>query len=247
MFNFLLASTPNVGQKSAFSDSLRDWLGDSKEVVVLPYGTFKPEESVMQMERLFSPFGVKVLSTHSHIGRKDSKQTIFNSDRIVVGPGNTFRQIRAMQKHALDRVVIQQLTRNEAKYLGIGAGAVLASPTIKTTNDMPIVTVDSLDALSLVNFQVNPHYLPHIQSSSGESRSKRIEEFLEDDKDGLSVLGLYENSFIRGDKNGVVLEGDGAAIFSKRGTNGDHTISINHLEAGANLSNLGSQSVHWSM
>lgn len=44
-------------------------------------------------------------------------------------------------------------------YVGTSAGANLAGPTILTTNDWNVVTSDRFDAVGLVPFNINPHYL----------------------------------------------------------------------------------------
>lgn len=44
-------------------------------------------------------------------------------------------------------------------FLGVSAGAVVACPTIRTTNDMPVCDPGGLDALGLVDFQVNLRFM----------------------------------------------------------------------------------------
>ena len=70
--------------------------------------------------------------------------------------------------------------RDGMPYLATSAGANLACPTIRTTNDMPIVEPRSLAALGLVPFQINPHYAEAVQEDSprAASRDQRISEFL---------------------------------------------------------------------
>jgi dipeptidase E len=74
--------------------------------------------------------------------------------------------------------VLEALRQAGVPYLAASAGANLACPTIRTTNDMPIVEPGSLAALGLIPFQLNPHYLdPDPRSAhQGETRPKRIEE-----------------------------------------------------------------------
>ena len=104
---------------------------------------------------------------------------------------------------ALRRAVVH----DGVPYLGASAGSNLACPSIRTTNDMPIVEVPSLTALGLIPFQLNPHYLdPDPRSThQGETRQQRIEEFLEEND--VPVLGLREGAWLQVSGQRAVLSG----------------------------------------
>ena len=89
----------------------------------------------------------------------------------------------------IDRAAGQE---GKSRYLGWSAGANLACPTIKTTNDMPIVDPGGLGARSasspsaqssLCRFSLPGHH--------GETRNDRLQEFARVNP-SLPVLGLPE-------------------------------------------------------
>jgi dipeptidase E len=102
-------------------------------------------------------------------------------------------------------------------YSGASAGANLAGPTIRTTNDMPIVQPPSFDALGLVGFQINPHYVDPAPGSThmGETRETRILEFHEENE--TPVVGLREGAILRVEGESVLLKGVAGARVFRRG------------------------------
>jgi dipeptidase E len=102
-------------------------------------------------------------------------------------------------------------------YLGSSAGAVVAAPTIKTTNDMPIVQPPTFYSLGLINFQINAHYLDPDPNSThmGETREVRINQFLEDNE--TPVVGLREGCMIQVVEGVHLLKGRTRARVFRRG------------------------------
>ena len=107
-------------------------------------------------------------------------------------------------------------------YLGVSAGSNVAAPTIMTTNDMPITTPPSLNALGLVPFQINPHYFTgqtHVKVGEnyvehfGETRDERLREFHEEND--RPVIGLWEAGLLRIDGRHMELLGAPARLFRK--------------------------------
>jgi len=138
-------------------------------------------------------------------------------ESVIVGGGNTFRLIRAMHDRNLLEVLRRRVA-DGAPYMGASAGSVVAGPTIRTCNDMPIVEPGSFGALDLVGFHLNCHYLDPERSPSGymaETRDKRLIEFLEENDS--EVVCLREEAWLRVTDDRVRVEGDGGGKYFRRG------------------------------
>ncbi len=137
---------------------------------------------------IFKPYGLEVMSVHH---AADPISAVLNAESMMVGGGNTFHLVSSMH-----RTGIMEPMRNRAMegipFVGWSAGANVACPTMKTTNDMPICEPPSFNCLNLVPFQINPHYLDaNPAGHAGETREQRINEFLIVNKD-ITVAGLRE-------------------------------------------------------
>jgi len=101
-------------------------------------------------------------------------------------------------------------------YLGSSAGSNVACPSIRTTNDMPIVPPPTFEALGLIPFQINPHFVDADPASThqGETREDRIREFLEENE--VPVLGLREGAALRVDDRLAVIEGAAGGRLFRR-------------------------------
>ncbi len=80
------------------------------------------------------------------------------AEAIAVGGGNTFHLVAMMHETGIMEAIKGKAERG-TPYMGWSAGANVACPTLKTTNDMPIYEPSSFNTLDLVPFQINPHYL----------------------------------------------------------------------------------------
>lgn len=196
-------------------DELRDFLGPVREVFFVPFAgvSIGWEEYTARVRQALEPLGVVVRSA----GEVDDPMAAARAAAaLLVGGGNTFQLLRMMYTTGL-RTVFQERVRAGVPYVGWSAGSNLACPTIRTTNDMPVVEPPSLDALGLVPFQINPHYTDRVlDNHGGETRDERIAEFLILNP-GVTVLGLREGSWLRVEGASVQLRGPHTARRFRRG------------------------------
>lgn len=136
----------------------------------------------------------------------DGREMLQRASAVFVGGGNTFRLLKTLQDSSLLEVVRRRVVEGMI-YMGSSAGSNIAAPTIRTTNDMPIVEPRSFEALNLVPFQINPHYIDASPDSShmGETREQRLTEYLEENES--PVVGLREGAWIRIEGEDAVLGG----------------------------------------
>lgn len=207
------SSMSNRGLLTHAEDALREAIADAREVAFVPYalsGWDAYEAHVGQ--RLKTLFGVTLRSIHHY---QDPASMICDSEVIFTGGGNTFVLLRELQERGL-LDVIRNCVQNGTSYIGSSAGANIAGPAIYTTNDMPIVCVESFDALGLVPFLINPHYFNEAQDPGlGEARDERIHQYHE--YGDLPVLAIYGDSLLQIVHERTELRGGKGARVFRRG------------------------------
>ncbi|HKP04336.1 MAG TPA: dipeptidase PepE [Chthoniobacterales bacterium] len=194
-------------------DEIRDILGPAKRILFFPFALHDRDGYAAKARERFAAMGYELSSAHN---AADPRKAVAETDAFFIGGGNTFRLLKALQDSEwLDP--IRQRVRGGAPYIGSSAGSNVAGPTIKTTNDMPIVEPRSFEALGLVPFQLNPHFQDPDPNSThmGETREERIAQFHEENE--TPVLGLREGAWVRASQGTVLLGGTRGARIFRRG------------------------------
>jgi dipeptidase E len=204
----LISNSTNVGE--AYLDypklQIRDFLGaPSATALFIPYAavTFSYEEYERKVENRFSEIGHHVESIHRF---SNPVEAVAQASAIVVGGGNTWRLVEQLNANKL-MDAIRRKVLSGTPYIGWSAGSNIACPTLRTTNDMPIVFPGAFETLNLVPFQINPHYLDaHPAGHGGETREDRIREFIELNHD-VYVAGLREGCMFKVENSDLRLIG----------------------------------------
>jgi dipeptidase E len=183
-----------------------------RRVLFIPFASAEPVAYTELIAASLAPLGVRTAGAGE---LADPLAALASADAVFVGGGNTFRLLRGMQDTGLLTAVADR-ARAGMPYLGTSAGAVLASPTLRTAGDLAIVEPRSLTALGLVPVQVSPHYrdADQVAIRRGEAQEQRIEEFLT--VNDVPVLGLREGSWLRVSAGAAAIGGTaGARLFTR--------------------------------
>jgi dipeptidase E len=194
-------------------ERIRDFLKGVGRVLFVPFALADREAYAAQVRKRFEAMGYALDAIHEV---DDARKAIAQAEALFVGGGNTFRLLKTLQEEGL-LLPIRLRVEAGMPYIGSSAGSVIASPTIRTTNDMPIVEPPSLEALGLVPFQINAHYLDPDPASThmGETREVRLRQFHEEN--AAPVVGLREGAMLRVEKGSVLLAGRAGARVFRRG------------------------------
>lgn len=188
---------------------------DASEILFIPYARpsgISHADYTQKVADAFSKINKSVKGIHTY---ENPSKAIQNAEAIFVGGGNTFLLLHQLYKNNL-LTVLKDSVKNGTSYLGTSAGSNICGLTIKTTNDMPIVYPPSFNAIGLVPFDINPHYVNPDSNSKhmGETRETRIQEFHHFNTQ--PVIGLREGSWLYVKDNSIILKGDlTARIFEQ--------------------------------
>jgi len=205
-------------------EAVTAFFSEVEEVLFAPWALADHDGYTARVATALEPLGVRVRGLHTVA---DPAAAIRAAKGLYVGGGNTFRLLSTLYR--LDLLdPIREAVAGGLRYSGASAGSLIASPTMRTTNDMPIVQPPSLDTLGLLPFQLNCHYLDADPTSThaGETRELRLREFHEEND--VPVLGLREGTWLQlseaGGETHAVLGGTpvsptapGPAVLHRRG------------------------------
>ena len=201
------AKREGMGYLEHAREHFRDFLGGTvKRVLFVPFAavTKSYDDFVQQTLPVFDALGVAVEGIHRCT---DPVAAVNEAPALMIGGGNTWKLLRELRNQALLPAIRARVGRG-MPYIGWSAGSNVACPTIMTTNDMPICDPHGFDALGLVPFQINPHYLHgNPPGFKGETREERINEYLALHPDAV-VAGLREGTAFRVEDATIRLLGD---------------------------------------
>lgn len=147
-----------------------------KNVLFIPYAgvsmTYDTYEE--RVKNVFQDLGLNLISIHKF---SDPQKAVLEAECIAVGGGNTYHLVAELYNNNLMDIIRGRVVQG-MPYMGWSAGSNIAGPTLKTTNDMPIIEPKSFETMNLVPFQINPHYTDYFDPEhGGETRDDRLKEY----------------------------------------------------------------------
>lgn len=233
MKKMLLASTSTIfGQKylEYLHNEIKNIFLGCKNILFIPYA--RPSgishlEYTIKVKTVFNMLGLNIIDyTNENI-----RSNLEKCDGIFTGGGNTFLLLSKLYEFNLIDILKNKINLG-TPYLGTSAGSNICGLSIGTTNDMPIIEVESFKALGVLNFNINPHYIDKVDGIEhmGESRETRINEFHK--FNDQVVIGLREGSYLQVQGDDIYLKGlKHAIIFKKENEKFE-------IENGFNLKNI---------
>jgi dipeptidase E len=218
MKKILLASTSTVYGKPYLSylfDTLKQHFAGVSEVLFIPYARpsgMTHDQYTETAAKAFAEIGIKIRGIHAF---QDRVKAIREAQGFFTGGGNSFVLLNDLYKDNQIKVLREEVLKGKP-YFGTSAGSNIAGPTIMNTNDMPIVYPPTFEAMGLIPFNINPHYLDPVEGSThmGETRETRIDEYLV--FNDIPVIGLREGSWLEIEGDSVVLKGRHTARWFER-------------------------------
>uniref|UniRef100_A0A2P2I2H5 dipeptidase E n=2 Tax=Hirondellea gigas TaxID=1518452 RepID=A0A2P2I2H5_9CRUS len=183
-------------------------------LLFIPYALSDHDHYTEVAEKAFKKLGISVCGIHT---LPNPVSAIMDAEAVMIGGGNTFRLLSKLYANKLIEPLRKRVLQEGVPYIGSSAGTNVSTMSICTTNDMPIVYPPSFDALQLVPFNINPHYIDPSPDTKhmGESRQDRIRQYHEEDQT-YPVLGLREGCLLLVEGSTATIAGDsGAKLFRK--------------------------------
>lgn len=171
--------------------------------VLVPYAILRDPHDE-RAEQLSEALGIKVTSIEHF---SSPVEAIEQAECILVSGGNTWWLNKCLHENGLIVAIQRAVKERDVPYIGWSAGCNVATPSIRTTNDMPVSNAVIMPSLGLFPVQINPHYIDsHISGHMGETRDERLQEFC--------VINPHEVVVALREGSGLQIKGNTLTYFS---------------------------------
>ncbi len=158
----LLSNSTNFG-RPMFAHAAEPFVevAGGRRVTFIPYALADWDDYADRAIQAMGQLGIEAVSAHR---AGAPARAVLEAEVVMMGGGNTFRLLDSLAGLGVIEGLGQRVRAGATRYVGASAGTNVACPTIRTTNDMPICLPPTFEALGLVPFQMNLHYVdadPH--------------------------------------------------------------------------------------
>lgn len=173
--------------------------------LLIPYAILRGSHDERAKE-LTVALGINVTSIE-HFA--DPVQAIEQAECILISGGNTWQLNQCLHQYNLIVPIQRAIRERQVPYIGWSAGCNVATPSIRTTNDMPVSNTVVMPSLGLFPLQINPHYIDsHLSGHMGETRDERLAEFC--------IINPTERVVALREGSGLQIEGNKLSYFSAK-------------------------------
>lgn len=163
-----------------------------RSAVLIAYAVIRSDHD-QRARDLSEVLGIEVTCIEHFDSEVDA---INNAECILVSGGNTWLLNQMLHEKGLVVPIQRAVRERNIPYIGWSAGCNVATPTIRTTNDMPVRSSVIMPSLGLFPVQINPHYIDaSISGHMGETRDERIAEFCAINPEEI-VVAIREGSYL---------------------------------------------------
>lgn len=163
-----------------------------RSAVLIPYAIIRGDHAQRAAD-LSASLGIPVRTVDAFTSPAEA---IAQAELILVSGGNSWLLNQMLHEQGLIVAIQRAVRERQVPYVGWSASCNVATPSIRTTNDMPVRSSVVLPALGLFPVQINPHYIDaSVSGHMGETRDERLAEFCAVNP-SESVIALREGSFL---------------------------------------------------
>ena len=173
MKRILLFSALTESNRKAILSELFPSDIQNKVFSYIPSGGVKGSEPYIEQWRLMAQeYGAQFNVIDNSVNDIKEQRKLLSSNIILISGGNTFNLLQNLRDSSLDKSIKAFIENPDFVLAGFSAGALVLTPTIKVCSlpdfDENLVGLQDLTGLSIVNFEVFPHYDKFLQKATLE-------------------------------------------------------------------------------